>query len=72
MHDNCFFCFNLQESILDEEFHEEEITVSRSLVDIENSSLGCLSLKTHSNVVERAEANTSKFQVRIPKVLNVA
>lgn len=66
------FCFYLQDSIQDEEFHEEKVTIRRSLVHIENCSVGCLSLKPHSNDVEQAEFNTFKLQIWIPKVLNVA
>lgn len=58
-----YLFFYLQDSILDEEFHEEEITVSRFLVHVEYSSIGCLSLKSHSNIVERAEVDTPKLQV---------
>lgn len=68
---NNFLTFYLQDSIQNEEFHEKEISVSRSLVNIKYSSLGHLCLKFHSNVVECFEVNTLKLQVWNPKVLYV-
>lgn len=62
----------LQDSIQDEKFHEEEIPISRSLVNIKYSSLGRLSLKSHSDVVECFEVNTLKLQIWVPQVLDVA
>lgn len=59
---NCF-CFYLQLAIQDEEFDEEEVTSSRSLVHIEESSLGCLSLETHCKVVDCAEVDPFKLQI---------
>lgn len=64
--------FYLQDSIKDEELHEEEITISRSLVHIDNSSLGCLTLKAHSNGVYRFELKTFKLQIWVSKVVDVA
>lgn len=66
------FSFYLQDSIQDEEFHEKEITISGSLVNIKYSSLSHLGLKSHSDVVECFEVNTLKLQVGIPKVVDVA
>lgn len=64
--------FYLQDSIKDEELHEEEITISRSLVHIDNSSLGCLTLKAHSNGVYHFELKTFKLQIWVSKVVDVA
>lgn len=64
--------FYLQDSIKDEELHEEEITISRSLVHIDNSSLGCLTLKAQSNGVYRFELKTFKLQIWVSKVVDVA
>lgn len=64
--------FYLQDTIKDEEFHEEEITISRSLVHINNRSLGCFALKAHRNGVYCFKLKTFKLQIRVSKVADVA
>lgn len=64
--------FYLQDTIKDEEFHEEEITISRSLVHINNRSLGCFALKAHCNGVYCFKLKTFKLQIRVSKVVDVA
>lgn len=46
--------------------------VGGTLVHIQESSLGCSGLKTHSDVVDGGEFHASKLQKGIPKVADVA
>lgn len=46
--------------------------VGGTLVHIQESSLGCSGLKTHSDVVDGGEFHASKLQKGIPRVADVA
>lgn len=46
--------------------------VGGTLVHIQESSLGCSGLKTHSDVVDDGEFHASELQKGIPKVADVA
>lgn len=61
----------LQESIYDEELHEE-MCIRGTLVHIQEGSPGRRGPKTHSNVVDGSQFHGSKVQIRIPKIPDVA
>lgn len=64
--------FYLQDAVEDEEFHEEEIPVSWSLVHVDNGSLGGQTLKAHSHGVCGFQLKTFKLQIWVSKVVDVA
>lgn len=61
----------LQESIYEEELHEE-VSVSGTLVHVQESSPGCCRLETHSDVVDGGQFHGRKLQIGISKVPDVA